>query len=226
MNGQPQEQGMVPDNVYDEDYFERGAVLGISGYTNYAWMPELTLRMAHFLAKQLALDVGDVVLDYGCAKGYLVKALRLLDVNAHGVDISDYAIKQVPPDVASYCQAIRGAEDLPHIGRTFDWLISKDVFEHIPEEELSKLLEIARHYVAKMFLAIPLGRDDDSNLFIIPAYNHDSTHITIKTVDWWADLFSRHGWNVVSTEYKFRGMKENWTKFWEHGNAFFILEKR
>jgi cyclopropane fatty-acyl-phospholipid synthase-like methyltransferase len=51
---------------------------------NYSWMPELTIRMAHHLIQQLPIRSAETVLDYGCAKGFLVRALRILDIDAHG----------------------------------------------------------------------------------------------------------------------------------------------
>ena len=32
---------------YSEDYYERGIELGISGYSNYRWIPELTIPMCY-----------------------------------------------------------------------------------------------------------------------------------------------------------------------------------
>ena len=43
------------NELYDENYFERGLQLGISGYTSYTWMPELTLKLAKFLIEDLDL---------------------------------------------------------------------------------------------------------------------------------------------------------------------------
>src|SRR5262245_18784647 len=43
------------------------------------------------------------VLDAGCAMGFLVEALRDRGVDAVGVDISEYAIQQVRPDIRSSC---------------------------------------------------------------------------------------------------------------------------
>ena len=45
----------------------------------------------------LALPIaeGERILDFGCAKGFLVKAMRILDVAAQGVDVSKYAIDRV-----------------------------------------------------------------------------------------------------------------------------------
>ena len=79
------------NELYDENYFERGLQLGISGYTSYSWMPELTLKMAKFLIEDLDL-IGKNVLDFGCAKGYLVKALRIYGISAYGYDASNMHI--------------------------------------------------------------------------------------------------------------------------------------
>ena len=86
--------------LYDENYFERGLQLGISGYTAYSWMPELTLKMANFLIEDLDLKENKV-LDYGCAKGYLVKALRHYGITAFGYDASKYAISETLPKDSS-----------------------------------------------------------------------------------------------------------------------------
>ena len=55
-------------------------------------MPELTLPLAHHIAVDCNLDKHQTICDFGCAKGYLVYALRLLGYDAYGVDISEYAI--------------------------------------------------------------------------------------------------------------------------------------
>ena len=44
------------------------------------------------------------VLDAGCAKGFLVEALRDRGIEAFGVDISEYAISEVRPDIREYCR--------------------------------------------------------------------------------------------------------------------------
>ncbi|MFU2207844.1 class I SAM-dependent methyltransferase [Solidesulfovibrio sp. C21] len=208
---------------FDEDYFERGAIVGTSGYINYSWMAELTIRMAHFLIMNLPLTKGQRVLDYGCAKGFMVKALRLLDINAYGVDISDYAVSNTPTDAKPYCCKINSVADPNCFSQEYDWLLSKDVFEHISVPDISLLLRRCRKNVAKMFIVVPLGIDDVSNKFIIPEYDKDVTHITIKTAAWWKRLFIKCGWEIDKFDYAFKGVKENWTQIWPKGNGFFIL---
>jgi SAM-dependent methyltransferase len=209
--------------LYGEDYFERGLALGISGYMNYSWMPELTVRMAHYILRELEIAPHARVLDYGCAKGYLVKALRILDINAYGVDISDYAVSEVPREIESFCHVISSPENLLDWNLRFDWVISKDVFEHIAEAELPLVLRSLHSITENLFVAVPLGCDDHSGKFVIPAYNNDVTHVTIKTKAWWTALFEEFDWQVEQVSDYFLGMKENWTKHWDGGNAFFRL---
>ena len=121
----------VDPSRYDEEYFENGIVTGLSGYMNYRWIPELTLPMSHFLIKQLNIADSQTVLDFGCAKGFMVRAMRLLGIDAYGVDVSQYAIGQVPAEVAKYCNHISGCDDAQCFPRRYDWLISKDVFNSL-----------------------------------------------------------------------------------------------
>jgi SAM-dependent methyltransferase len=208
---------------YDEEYFERGSIRGISGYMNYSWLPELTLRMAHHLVRQLGITRNTRVLDYGCAKGYLVKALRILDIDARGVDVSEYALACLPSDVRQHCSRIHGADERNGFEDHYEWMIAKDVFEHISEANLRTLLAQALPSVDRMFLAIPLGLDDQDSGFVIAEYDKDITHITARTAAWWRSLFEQCGWRVDLFDHQFFGIKENWTLVHPHGNAFFVI---
>jgi cyclopropane fatty-acyl-phospholipid synthase-like methyltransferase len=208
---------------YDEDYYERGVVVGKSGYMNYSWMPELTIRMAHFLIMSLGISKDDRVLDYGCAKGYLVRALRLLGVNAEGVDVSRYAIDNVDGAVKAHCRLIGDPADAQLFKGDYDMMIAKDVFEHMMEDDLRVLLRHAHSRCKRMFVVVPVAADNNCNTFIVPEYNKDITHITIKSVSWWTKLFEETGWKIDHFSHSFRGVKENWTGVWADGNAFYCI---
>jgi SAM-dependent methyltransferase len=210
---------------YDEEYYERGVYTGISGYMNYGWMPELTLRMAHFLITNLNITTHHKVLDFGCAKGFLVKALRLMDVDAFGADVSDYAISRSDSAVSKYCFHITDCSDEKLYVNKYDFMISKDVFEHVPESELRKLLKMSINNYEKIFAVIPLASNDESGKYIIPDYDRDITHIIAKSKDWWTNLFNECGWKIANFSHSFPGCKENWTKSFPDGNGFFLLEK-
>jgi cyclopropane fatty-acyl-phospholipid synthase-like methyltransferase len=208
---------------YDQNYFENGVATGVSGYENYRWMPELTMRMAFHMIDSLGIKSGQSVLDFGCAKGFLVKAFRLFDFDAYGCDVSSYAISMVDKEIEKFCWAIDGCGDKKIFTRKYDWMISKDVFEHLRESDLRILMKSAGEFVDKMFLVIPLSENDEDGKYIIPEYDKDITHILAKSTKWWVNLFEESGWNVADFSHTFNGCKENWTAHWPNGNGFFTL---
>jgi len=208
---------------FTEDYFERGRVKGISGYMNYSWMPEQTLRMAHYMITDLPISRQQKVLDFGCAKGYLVKALNLLDVDCDGVDISQYAIENVDTEIKHKCWHIDTVISPKALKRHYEWMVAKDVFEHIEEDALRDILERLKKNVERIFAIVPLAKDDKSNEFVVPDYHNDVTHITIEDFDWWCGFLADCGWTIEKSSYKFSGMKENWTDVWARGNGFFVI---
>jgi len=209
-------------NQYDKEYFEDGQITGKSCYLNYHWMPELTIKMAHSIIKYIDIKDGETVLDFGCAKGFLVRALRILGVDAYGCDISDYAISSIDSETKPYCKIIEGDNMIP-FEKNFDWIITKDVLEHINEEGVDKFLEEVYKKSDKMFHVIPLA--DNNDKFIIPEYEFDKTHILKKSSDWWINKFKSHGWTNILFSYSVKGIKDNWVSKYEKGNGFFVVKK-
>ncbi len=209
---------MEGDN-YNEEYFENGITSGKSGYQDYRWMPERTIKFAHKIIKELGLRDGDRVLDFGCAKGYLVKAFRILDIDAYGCDISEYAMSEADKDIAPYLVEIKNGK-IPFDER-FEHVISKDVFEHLDIAGLEKTLDECARVSDKLFSVIPLG---NGKKYIVPQYEDDVTHILRKSREWWEDRFEQKGWRVNRFSYLVKGMKDNWARF-PKGNGFFFLEK-
>ncbi len=73
---------------YDADYFLRGKATGKSLYEDYRWMPGLTIPMVRSMISHLGIANADMVLDFGCARGYVVRAFRELGYLAYGYDTS------------------------------------------------------------------------------------------------------------------------------------------
>jgi SAM-dependent methyltransferase len=207
---------------FNEDYFENGIVTGVSGYTNYRWIPELTIPMCSDLVQQLNIPYGATVLDYGCAKGYSVKALRLLHRESYGVDISEYAVKNCPSGVEDYIKLLKGDDEIPvlHGGEKYDWCFSKDVFEHIPYEKLLSCLTKIRKVCYNMFVAVPLG---DGEKYFCESFELDKTHVIREDLDWWKERFSEAGFKVKTATYRMKYIKENYAQH-KKGNGFFICE--
>ena len=92
----------------------------------------MTVPMAMTMIDYIAIKRGQSVLDIGCAKGYLVKAMRWLGREAWGCDISDYALEKADPEVKQFL-----SKTLPK--EYFHFAISKDTLEL--EKALRRLKE-------------------------------------------------------------------------------------
>ena len=190
-------------SVYDETYFERGESTGVSLYTDYKWMPALTVAMAHELVMELGIRRFENILDYGCAKGFMVRAFRYMHYDAYGCDISEYALGHAPEDVKGYLLDAGKPEFAYHLGYQFpdgfDWVISKDVLEHVSYEDLPKTVRFLSNISRRAFVIVPLG---EGNKYNAPEYELDKTHIVRENADWWRRTFEENGFrvDVVATE--------------------------
>ena len=199
---------------FDREYFEQGPMTGKSLYTNYRWLPELTLPLCHHLVTYCGMMQEDRILDFGCAKGYVVHGLRLLGYEAHGVDVSEYAISQAPKEVNGYVTTIEPFEE---ISADYDWVICKDILEHLPYESIDDQLQLLADCTANLIVMVPLG---DGQKYYIEAYEQDVTHIIREDLKWWEDRFFRNGFNVDQKTYDMGPFKTNW-QIHPQGNGLF-----
>lgn len=205
--------------LYDEDYFLRGRESGKSLYENYRWMPELTVPMAERIVSHLGIVEGERVLDFGCARGYTVKALRQLGHMAYGYDLSRWAIENADPEI----RAVVTDDTEAALSVHYDWIIAKDVLEHVEyvEWNVSRLLNVARRGV---FVVVPLSPYDGTK-YVIEEYERDVTHVQRMTLLSWMKLFIRRDWSTEAA-YRIPGIKDNYYKpGWEKGNGFITARR-
>jgi len=202
---------------YNEDYYEDGINSGKSCYVNYRWLPELTIPMAQRMVDYLGIEKKETVLDFGCAKGYLVKAFRQIGVGAYGVDVSAYAIDRVPLGTKCYVQQIVSGKPIPLMDwNKYDWFIAKDVLEHVAEHDMHRQLVCLADACKMGFVIVPLG---DGKKYIVPDYEKDATHTTRQPMQWWVDVLEKAGFEIGRVCYRVFGIKDNWSK-WPKGNGF------
>jgi predicted TPR repeat methyltransferase len=196
---------------FNKDYYEDGVRKHISGYENYRWMPERSIPEALDIKNNFKFNT---CVDYGCAKGFLVSALRLMGCEAYGEDISEYALTNCKEDIKNYV-------GYPN-DKKYDLLICKDVLEHITEVDLHNVLDVLYKKADQFFFVIPLG---DENRFRIREYEIDITHVTKKDEEWWISLFKQHGYKLIDFSYSFGAVKEKWITQYPYGNGFFKFGK-
>jgi predicted TPR repeat methyltransferase len=194
---------------FTKDYYEDGVRKHISGYEDYKWMPTRSIPEALDIQSNFEFKT---CVDYGCAKGFLVNALRIVGCDAWGEDISEYAVENCHPNVRDYVS-------LPN-DKTYDLLICKDVLEHVEVEDIPSVLQKFKKKSKQFFFVIPLGDDDR---FRIREYEVDITHVTKKDEEWWIKMFESQGLELVKFSYSLGSIKEKWIEPYPHGNGFFIL---
>ena len=199
-------------NQFTREYYEDGVRNHISGYEDYRWMPTRSIPEALDIKNNFNFNT---CVDYGCAKGFLVHALRILGCDAYGEDISEYAIENCHPSVKDYVSHPNN--------KVYDLLICKDVLEHIDEIDLPGVIQNFKRKSSQFFFAVPLG---DQNRFRIREYEVDITHVTKKDEEWWIDMFQSQGLKLVDFSYSFGSVKDKWMKVNPYGNGFFVLETK
>ena len=118
------------------------------------------------------------VLDAGCAWGFLVEAFRNRGVEAFGIDISEYAIQNVHPEIKPYCRIGSIAEPLQ---QEYDLITCIEVLEHIPMQEAERAIEnICTHANEVIFSSTPFDYKE-------------VTHINVHDPEYWGERFACNG---------------------------------
>jgi cyclopropane fatty-acyl-phospholipid synthase-like methyltransferase len=173
------------ETPYTEDYYLRGAELGISNYSAYSWKPDQTLPMIDYLKRYLVIRDGQSILSFGCARGFCVKAFRMRGVEAYGYDISDWAISNCDPSVRDFV-----SNHLELHPNKYDYVYSKDVLEHLNHEEILSLVPpLIRAARKRCLFIVPLTKEVDGP-YINPLDEKDITHQIRWPLDKWLATLS------------------------------------
>lgn len=141
------------------------------------------MALARQVIRVMDIQRQGVFLDFGCARGYLVKALRRLDVAAYGCDISEWAIQNCDPEVKEFVSTRFPVNYFEHI-----WL--KDVAEHLEPCDLKQVLwEVGKLALKSVMLIVPLEQAGTGK-YVREEDNFDKTHKICWTLEKWMDALS------------------------------------
>lgn len=202
-------------SFYDADYFEKGQESGKGWLQNYRWMPRRSFKEALAIIDYMGLDDNSYVLDVGCAKGFIVRALRELEIKADGCDISEYALSFAPKGCWN-C-----TDWTSHYNFGYTHIVIKDMLEHLTIKQLSELLATLKNVAKYILCIIPMG---DSGTYRIPEYHQEISHLIAEDEGWWTKAFNVNGWKIVKHAPHVPGLKDNWTSHAGGlGNHVFLL---
>lgn len=146
-----------------------------------------------------------LVLDIGCAKGFLVEALHKRGMDAYGIDISHHAVESCPASVKDcLVQGDAEAEEgLPFEDAKFDLITCLECLEHFerPSKVVAEMRRVlcAGGYVMASSPKITIWRCL-YNLIIGQAEVHPSEFSKKQ----WISIFAQHSFKYVG----------DWAKLW------------
>ena len=179
----------MSDNATDIGAADPGALYGADYYHSHCGDDPYSMDSPAWLSFYSAIADEIVrsliprrVFDAGCAVGFLVAALWDRNVEAHGRDISDYAISQCRPDVREYCSVGSIADA---IEGDYDLVLCVEVLEHMPEEEaVQAIAAMTRAAPRILFSSTPSDFDEP-------------THVNVRPTLYWLRLFAAAGFAPV-----------------------------
>ena len=137
------------------------------------------MRFFGSVADHIVSDIDpQTVFDAGCAMGFLVEALRDRGVDASGIDISEYAISQVRPDIKPYCR--QGSVTDPLSSR-YDLIVSIEVLEHLATEDAIRAVNNL------------CSATTDFIFSSTPQDYREITHVNVQPPEWWGEVFAKQG---------------------------------
>jgi 2-polyprenyl-3-methyl-5-hydroxy-6-metoxy-1,4-benzoquinol methylase len=172
--------GPVDPSVYTAEYYQS------SNYADYLERADRYKKTAYELAglfRTISLvDRDSLIIDFGCAVGFLIEGFREVGLkNAIGVEISDWARETAQKNGLSVYKSVDDADfNQP------DLLIAMDVFEHMTDQEIAKVL--TKTNPRALLVRIP-SSTDGGKTFALEVSRQDPTHINCKTKEQWIEFF-------------------------------------
>ncbi|MDB5600908.1 MAG: methyltransferase protein [Xanthobacteraceae bacterium] len=188
MTPKPAAGAPIPGKWYDADYFELGRKSNWRHGYSWPLFKNVFEGAADYLTE--IFPAARSVLDIGCAKGFLVRALRARQLDAWGFDHSPFAIRNADPAAKRFVSRADAATAT--CGRQFDVLVAMSIFESLTEAQLAVVLPRIRPWAGQaLFAVIPTL---ESGAECLPGVDRDLSHITLRDRVWWEQRFIAAGW--------------------------------
>ena len=199
---------------FDEQYYETGKTDGISWYDNYKWEAERSRSEVAAFRRVMGPRDGDRVVDFGCAKGFWVRAALESGLDAWGLDISEYA--RVHCDPAAFGRVLSPLDNT----HRYQFGFAKDTLEHVAYEDIDDAVAYMASICPRWLMAIPLA---ENGRYVIPEYELETTHIIREDMEWWLGKVGRRlAISLVSA--KVDGLKDKWHAAEPRGNVFIVTD--
>ncbi len=164
------------NSQFEKEYFTK------RNYADYWQREQRYARMADELLaflRTLGYQDDELILDYGCAFGFLVAGFRARHANAVGYDISVYAMQQAK------------LRNVPVVAKPGECsvMVALDVFEHMADADVRTA--ICACHPRTLVVRTPVSIDGKK--FVLQVSRSDKTHVNCKKTAEWHALFQSLG---------------------------------
>lgn len=126
------------------------------------------------------------IVEWGCGKGPRIYAMNNIGLNAHGFELSNFAVKNKMHDFIKVGDITKGNNY-----KGIELSIAYDVLEHINYEDLDNAIKILME--SKKYILISVPFKGTSNC------DNDPTHIIKEDREWWIKQFTNKGLKHIPT---------------------------
>lgn len=152
--------------TFDESYFTTKEE-GMKDYQNFSHFKERAFWVRD--------NLSGTILEVGCAFGFLVYELGKLGVESWGLEQSSYALSQSPPENAGKLTL----GDIVDLKTSYDWIISWNVLDCLPDDSHASLVAQALNTYAKNQL----------HVICMSGQQYTDQGYFIRDYDYWRFLF-------------------------------------
>lgn len=176
---------------FGKEFFDGDRKFGYGGLT---YNPKYWENVVKDFVEYYKIKPDAKILDVGCAKGYMVYDFKRQypGLEIHGVDISEYAIKNCHPEVKDNLQ-VGKAESLKFEDNYFDLVISINTVHNLELKDCAaSIKEISRVSKGNSFITVDAYNSDEEKERM---FKWNLTAKTIMSTNDWKDTFKKIGYN-------------------------------
>lgn len=176
---------------FGKDFFDGDRKFGYGGLT---YNPKYWTNVVKDFIEYYKIKPDAKILDVGCAKGYMIYDFKRQypGLEIHGLDISEYAIKNCHPEVKDNLQ-VGKAESLKFEDNYFDLVISINTVHNLELKDcVASIKEISRVSKGNSFITIDAYNSDEEKERM---FKWNLTAKTIMSTNDWKNTFKKIGYN-------------------------------
>ena len=144
-------------------------------------------KVAKAMADHYGLKAGDKILDVGCGKAFLLYDFTKVvpGIEVHGIDISEYAIKNSKEEIIDKLQ-VSDATSIPYPDNYFDFVFSLNTLHNLHCYDLDKALrEIQRVGKKHKYICVESYQSEEEKANLLYWQVTCEAFNTPKEWEWW-----------------------------------------